>query len=301
MRLLFLYIFLLISNLTFAQFGKTNISHYEDFENKKLIVVLSDDDKHIKINEDLKYVIKEYWKFTAFEFVTEDKEDKYKTEKNAIFFKIEYTKPSNKQYNSSPSFINVYTYALRLYKYQLSKKGKVKKRILLVSNRFESLDLKHVTDTGNILVKNKNSLSAKAQLVQAIKGIISFCDYVFENKKSKDISFGKYLKEISKERKHVISKKKLLVIKNKLKNSINTEIKLKEVYPYDFEFVDAETISKAILNNDNNSVRIKFIRTNQSFYILMMNVADEKVLYGRRATGLNQVRLGPKILKELIP
>jgi hypothetical protein len=78
--------------------------------------------------------------------------------------------------------------------------------------------------------------------------------------------------------------KTLYLVEDEIEQSIATKAKLRQVYPYDFEIVDRETIKQLIMDGDENAVFLHKVgpegkKMNARTYIVLIGAADGKFYY----------------------
>ena len=226
-KFLLIAISVFCTSIVFSQVKTATTEQFKLFLNTKTMVVL-EDDPFSDFNEVIKDNMTKYWDITPFEIITMEEFDAKKNNKALSFMLISDAMfTQNKMFNNDIKFQSKYT----LLNLVLGGKGN---------------SLNDMPDLGSVPLCY-SELEVEPYIYK-LGALLKYMQYFVRYNIAHPNSD---VKKVVKDNAAHIKTKELWLVKEDLAGSVNTEEKIKKVYPYKIKFVTKEEIQKGIENKQD--------------------------------------------------
>ena len=248
--------FILIASISNAQKNVAKQDGIKAFFKTKTLVVL-DESPFSEYNTIIKEAVKKSWKLTEFDFISNAEFEEKRSDKNYSFITLDEV-------------------------YFDKDKTKAKYEFLCLSlggNYKTTSDMPQLcTVPVSYFGVDEETYTYKLPTL-----IIFIQNHVLLTSENKDLNSANIINYYNKNLKSV-KDKTFYVIKDELGPNVNTEAKIKKIYPYNFKIVSREEITKAIKTENDNIVFLHKIgpegtKKKARCYNLIMGAKDAKLYY----------------------
>lgn len=248
--------FILIASISNAQKNVAKQDEIKAFFKTKTLVVL-DESPFSEYNTIIKEAVKKSWKLTEFDFISNAEFEEKRSDKNYSFITLDEV-------------------------YFDKDKTKAKYEFLCLSlggNYKTTSDMPQLcTVPVSYFGVDEETYTYKLPTL-----IIFIQNHVLLTSENKDLNSANIINYYNKNLKSV-KDKTFYVIKDELGPNVNTEAKIKKIYPYNFKIVSREEITKAIKTENDNIVFLHKIgpegtKKKARCYNLIMGAKDAKLYY----------------------
>lgn len=248
--------FILIASISNAQKNVAKQDEIKAFFKTKTLVVL-DESPFSEYNTIIKEAVKKSWKLTEFDFISNAEFEEKRSDKNYSFITLDEV-------------------------YFDKDKTKAKYEFLCLSlggNYKTTSDMPQLcTVPVSYFGVDEETYTYKLPTL-----IIFIQNHVLLTSENKDLNSANIINYYNKNLKSV-KDKTFYVIKDELGPNVNTEAKIKKIYPYNFKIVSREEIAKAIKTENDNIVFLHKIgpegtKKKARCYNLIMGAKDAKLYY----------------------
>ncbi|GAB4289941.1 MAG: hypothetical protein Kow0068_15430 [Marinilabiliales bacterium] len=255
-RVLIFVILIFFSYYTFGQKTVATQDQLKEFFKTKTLVVI-DDNPLSEYNMEIKKCIERSWKLTDFDFIELDEFEKLRKDPAYSFLtvdKVYYEKDKTKA----------------TYEFLCLSLGGDYRTITDMPQLCTVPLCYYGTDEENYTYK--------------IGTLINFIqEHILLTSKNPKLNSKNIISYYNKNLKSV-KNKTLYLIKDEMAPQINTEAKVKAIYPYKFKFVTREEVREAIDRNDDNVVFLHKVgpegtKKNARCFKVLLGAADAKLYY----------------------
>lgn len=248
--------FILIASISNAQKNVAKQDEIKAFFKTKTLVVL-DESPFSEYNTIIKEAVKKSWKLTEFDFISNAEFEEKRSDKNYSFITLDEV-------------------------YFDKDKTKAKYEFLCLSlggNYKTTSDMPQLcTVPVSYFGVDEETYTYKLPTL-----IIFIQNHILLTSENKDLNSANIINYYNKNLKSV-KDKTFYVIKDELGPNVNTEAKIKKIYPYNFKIVSREEIAKAIKTENDNIVFLHKIgpegtKKKARCYNLIMGAKDAKLYY----------------------
>lgn len=277
-KLLLLYIFVLLANCSFAQYGELTKSQLELLKKNKTYFVLDDDTASL-YNSEMKRLVPKYWKLNSYSFISlsqfSGSESLRAESQNAFVIKSHFGALSSTFMEKSRATGNTElknTYTPSVDALVLVMGGKInygiypKTSIIFVS--VQTFDIGIMLEDALTVEAYKHKLG---NCLQAMQNFTSVLEKSGENKLG-----SKEVKKLYNENKDSLKKKTILINIADMKEQM--EFKGDSTIN-NFKFVKAEVIEKAVEAQDKNFLILHCMLTSYVYQYFVAEANGGKIVY----------------------